>query len=568
MSLRQLITIQIAALSMFTASTHCQAMAEKKAETKEPPTHVEEKAKDKASEPAKEPEAAQAKDASKSTSAPKPVVCDISKGFSEIAEPAIRAVVNVSTTQVIDSAPDKEQFKFPPGSPFEDFFREFFDHMERPRKVQAVGSGFIIQSDDKSALIVTNNHVVSDAKKISIFLHDGTEIEAKLHAADDRTDIAVLKVSTEKLPADKRKLPTLEWGDSNQSKVGDWLLAVGNPFGLGSTVTKGIISNRAREIFSRARTRVSEFVDDFIQHDAAINMGNSGGPVINLEGKVIGINTAIFSPSGGNVGIGFAVPSNLAKETVRQLLEFGRTKRGWLGVRIQHVTEDIAESQGLDKPRGAIVGYVTPGGPAEKAGLETGDIVLEFDGKEVNDKARLTRLVADTPVGKEVKVKLFRKGKETTLNLSVGEYEVGEKANDKSASGKSKKTAESHEEILGMKVSPITPQMKEKHRLPSNSKGIVIDELSDASSAFENGLRSGDVIEKAQHTEVGSPEKLQSIVNDAKKDNRKNILLLVNRNGEPRYVTLRLDDKKGDDDEKSHKEDEKRPAKKKDKQKS
>lgn len=482
---------------------------------------------------------------------------DVSKGFSSIAEKAIPAVVNVSTTQIIEGGRmgrdgGKEGFpQFPPGSPFEDFFKEFFDQMERPRKVQSLGSGFIIQSDDASAIIVTNYHVIADAKKITILLNDNTELEANVLSYDERTDIALLKVKTDSLPKAQRKLPTLEWGDSSAVKVGDWILAIGNPFGLGSTMTCGIISNRARDIMTRnsgARNRVNDYVDDFMQHDAAINMGNSGGPLVSLEGKVVGINTAIFSPSGGNIGIGFAIPAAVAQDTVNQLLKFGRTKRGWLGVKIQVVTDDIAESLGLGKARGAIVGSLTPDGPAAKAKIEPEDIILEFDGKEVTEKARLSRLVGETPVGKTVKIKVWRKGKEMTFDVVLGEFETAPERAAIPHPDKKAAVGQDMVEVLGIKLSAITPEIRERFKLPKESKGIMVMKVDPNSTAVEIGLRGverdrpGDIIEKVNQTELSKPEEFAKAVEEAKKDpKRKNILLLVSRDGEPRFVPLKLE---------------------------
>lgn len=482
---------------------------------------------------------------------------DISKGFSSIAEKAIMAVVNVSTTQIIEGGrPGKEGFpQFAPGSPFEDFFKEFFDQMERPRKVQSLGSGFIIQADENSAIIVTNYHVIADAKKVSVFLNDNTELDATVTAFDERTDLAILKVKTDGLPVGKRKLPTLEWGDSHSVKVGDWILAIGNPFGLGSTVTSGIISNRARDIMLNrgGKNRVNDYVDDFMQHDAAINMGNSGGPLLNLEGKVVGINTAIFSPSGGNIGIGFAIPASVAQDTVNQLVKYGRTKRGWLGVKIQAVTDDIAESLGLGKVKGAIVGSVTPNGPADKAKIKPEDIIIEFDGKEVNEKQRLSRLVGETQVGKSIKLKVLRNGKELSLDVVLGEFETAPDRpvvtpTDKTKSSMNQETIE----ILGITLSALTPEMREKYNISKDAKGIMVMKVDVNSTAVDIGMkgvdrdrRPGDIIEKViekeKQIELNTPQDFAKVVDEAKKANRKYILLLVTREKESRFVALKLE---------------------------
>jgi serine protease Do len=483
---------------------------------------------------------------------------DISQGFSQIAEKAVPAVVNVSTTQVIERRGERGVPQFPPGSPFEEFFKEFFDQMERPRRVTSLGSGFIVKSDEGSAFVVTNYHVVADAKEISIFLHDNSELKATIHAVDDRTDIALLKVKTDALPSERRKLPTVEWGDSHKAKVGDWVVAIGNPFGLGSTVTCGIISNRARDIGMRGgnRSRVSEYVDDFMQHDASINMGNSGGPLFNLEGKVVGINTAIFSPSGGNVGIGFAIPSAVASDAVRQLIEFGRTKRGWLGVRIQMVTDDVAESLGLGKARGAIVGKVIPNGPASNAGVEPGDIILEFDGKEIGDKTRLSRVVGEAEVGKKAKLKLWRKGKEMTVDVTLGEFETSADSTPADTSKAEKGTQPSAGvEAIGIRVAEPSAELMQKYDL-KEQKGVVVIDLS-PDIAAATLLNKGDVILEVNQKEIKTPDDFSKYVNEAKKLGRKNILLLVSRHGEVSFVTVRLES----DDEKDKKQ-EKSPNKK------
>lgn len=474
---------------------------------------------------------------------------DLSKGFSAIASNVVKAVVNVSTTQILDGG-DREQRL--PASPFDEFFREFIERSDRPRRVQALGSGFVIQSDATSAYIVTNYHVVAEAKKIVVTLHDGTEIKATLHAVDDRTDIALLKVNTENLPIEKRKLPCLEWGDSNQAQVGDWVLAIGNPFGLGSTVTKGIVSNRARSISGRARSPGNEsinYVDDFIQHDASINLGNSGGPIVNLKGQVIGVNTAIVSPSGGHVGIGFAVPSSLAQDTIKQLFEFGRTRRGWLGVKIQTVTEDIAENLGLKETRGIIVGSVTPDGPSAKAKIEPGDVILQFDGKDVNEKSRLTRIVGETPVGKEVKVKLWRAGKEIETKVILGEYE-SEIKHEKTSSDKVRRTPSGSVEVLGLKVAPLTPEARERYGVNKDAKGILVTDVKSSSIAAER-FAAGDVIAAANYKQINSPDEFLAAIEEAKKAGRKGVLLFVTRGGEPRFASLKVTDADDEDEDAS-----------------
>lgn len=471
---------------------------------------------------------------------------DITKGFSAVAEKAIPSVVNVSTTQVIEGR-DKNIPQLPPGSPFEDLFKDFFDQMDKPKRVQSLGSGFIVKvepkGEDAFMYVVTNFHVVNEAKKISIVLHEGTELDAVIQAFDERTDLAMLKVKLNSLPENKRDLVAVKWADSNKVNVGDWCVAIGNPFGLGSTVTSGIISNRSRNIGVRgSKSRISEYVDDFMQHDASINMGNSGGPLFDLEGKVVGVNTAIFSPSGGNVGIGFAIPSNLVKETVDQLIQYGRTKRGWLGVRIQNVTDEMAESLGFGKARGAIVGSVTPKGPAAAAGIEPGDIIIEFDGREINEKSRLSRVVGETEVGKKVKVKLWRKGKEVSVDVALGEFETSTESITPETKDK-KDSANQNEatEILGLKVSKITGPLSQQFKIKEDMTGAVVIAVTGDSPAATI-LRPGDVITEVNQTDIKSPEELVKAIEDAKKLKRKNITFLISRAGEMVYVTTKIED--------------------------
>ncbi|WP_010300719.1 Do family serine endopeptidase [Candidatus Odyssella thessalonicensis] len=472
---------------------------------------------------------------------------DVTKGFSGVAEKTIPSVVNVSTTQIIEGR-ERNLPQLPPGSPFEDLFRDFFEQMDKPKRVQSLGSGFIVKvhskGDDPYAYVVTNFHVVSEAKKITIVLHEGSELEAVVQAVDERTDLAMLKVKLGTLAPEKRNLKPVEWGDSNRVNVGDWCVAIGNPFGLGSTVTSGIISNRSRNIGVRgnAKSRLSEYVDDFMQHDASINMGNSGGPLFDLEGKIIGVNTAIFSPSGGNVGIGFAIPSNLVKETVDQLIEFGRTRRGWLGVRIQSVTDEMAESLGFGKARGAIVGAVTPKGPAAVAGIEAGDIILEFDGKEINEKTRLSRVVGETEVGKKVKVKLWRKGKEVIVEVALGEFETS--SDGVVIESKDKKDTSSNidiTEVLGLKVSKITGSLSQQYKIKEDMTGAVVVGVNGDSPAA-SALRPGDVITEVNQSDIKSPEELVKAVEEAKRLKRKHITFLISRGGDMVYITTRIED--------------------------
>lgn len=463
--------------------------------------------------------------------------------FADLAEQLLPSVVNVSSTQKIEEVeqpnlndiPNMPQF--PPGSPFEDFFEDFF--MDRrgtpnggmPQNLPAasLGSGFII--DAENGYIVTNNHVVKDADEVRITLHDDSTIPAEIVGRDEKIDIAVLKVDT------KKKLTEVKFGNSDRMRVGDWVVAIGNPFGLGGTVTSGIISARQRDINSGP-------YDDYLQTDASINRGNSGGPMFDLDGNVIGINTAIFSPTGGSVGIGFAIPSNLANPVIGQLIKYGRTKRGWLGVRIQTVTDEIAESLGLDKARGALVASVTPGGPAEKAKLRAGDIVLEFDGKEVEDMRALPRIVAETPIEKAVSLTYWREGKERKAKVDIGELEKAEDDGLLTAKGK-KLTPETKSEdfdILGLSVTPLNDELREQYNISNNVTGVVITDVDRKSQAAEKDIAIGDVIIEVNQSEVNTPKDLEKIIQKAERSNKASVLLLINRNDDVRFVALKLDE--------------------------
>jgi serine protease Do len=455
------------------------------------------------------------------------------ENIADVAEQVIDAVVNISTSQKVDARmsglPD-----LPPGSPMEEFFEEFFknrrgqndpDHMTR--RVNSLGSGFII---DASGLVATNNHVIADADEISVILNDGTKLTAELVGKDSKSDLALLRVHPDK------PLKAVKFGDSNRLRLGEWVIAIGNPFSLGGSVTAGIVSARNRDINSGP-------YDNYIQTDAAINRGNSGGPLFNLNGEVVGINTAIISPSGGSIGIGFAVPSNSALAVLDQLRQYGETRRGWLGVRIQPVTEDIAESLSIKPPRGALVAGVDERGPAKPAGIEPGDVVIRFDGHDVKEMRDLPRIVADTPVGKEVEVVVIRKGKEETHKVKIGRLEDGEKqavANRKNATPEDKSVVQ---KTLGLELSSLSDDLRKKFKIRDSIKGVVVTGVdpSVASAAPDKRLSPGDVIVEVQYQAVGNPGDLQTRLDQLKSQGKKVAVLLVsNADGETRFVALSL----------------------------
>nr|WP_242500523.1 DegQ family serine endoprotease [Tropicimonas sp. IMCC6043] len=450
------------------------------------------------------------------------------ESFAELAEKVSPAVVNIttSTTVATASGPHGEGPIVPEGSPFEDFFRDFMERNgpdgvpQRPRRSSALGSGFVISED---GYIVTNNHVIAEADEISIEFFSGVELDATVVGIDPKTDLALLKVDTEE------PLPFVPWGNSDEARVGDWVMAMGNPLGQGFSVSAGIVSARGRAL--------SGSYDDFIQTDAAINRGNSGGPLFNMDGEVIGINTAILSPNGGSIGIGFAMSSRVATNVISQLKEFGETRRGWLGVRIQDVTEDVADAIGLEEAKGALVTDV-PEGPAMEAGVVAGDVILSFDGKDVEDTRGLVQQVGESEIGKSVRMKVFREGKTETLMVTLGRRETAEEAVPAAATPNAE--APSDAEILGLTVTPVTPQIAEEMNLGSDATGLVVKEVDEMSEAFEKGLRAGDVITQAGQVEVTSIDELEARIEDSKDAGRKSILLLIRRAGEPRFVALTL----------------------------
>jgi serine protease Do len=466
------------------------------------------------------------------------------ESFADLAAKLLPAVVNVSSSQTITAknggpgpGVGPEMPMFPPGSPFEQFFKDFLnrnrqgqggngggDSQPAPRRAQSLGSGFIV---DPSGYIVTNNHVIEGADEVSVTLQDNTTLKAEIVGRDESGDIALLKVKSDK------QLPTVDFGDSSASRVGDWVLAIGNPFGLGGTVTAGIVSARGRDIHQGQ-------YDDFIQTDAAINRGNSGGPLFNMDGQVIGINTAIFSPSGGSIGIGFSIPSNMAKLTVAQLKQYGHARRGWLGVKIQQVTPDIAESLGLKDASGAMVAGVTDGGPAEKAKIHSGDIILKFDGQDVKEMHNLPRIVADADVGKEVPVVLWRDGKEVTVQTVLAERPADAQLASTDTPKPADLTRPTDISGLGLKVAPVSQDLKDKFQLQDGQKGVVITDVSPNTPAAERGLKAGDVIMEVQQGEVTSPDDVQKQVDAARKSDRKFVLMLIQREGGMQYVPLSL----------------------------
>ena len=445
--------------------------------------------------------------------------------FADLAEKLSPAVVNISTSQVVAAPSPGDRPELPPGSPFEDLFRDFFDRdgQPGPRTQNSLGSGFVV---DPEGFIVTNNHVIEDADEIVVNFVDGTSLPATLVGTDPKTDVALLKV------VPPTPLPFVSFGDSDKLRVGDWVLAIGNPFGLGGSVSAGIVSARNRDINSGP-------YDDFIQTDAAINRGNSGGPLFNMTGEVIGVNTAIISPSGGSIGIGFSVPSALVKTVVMQLREFGRTRRGWLGVRIQTVTDDIAEGLGLDGTKGALVSEVTSGGPAEDGGVEAGDVILKFDGKDVNEMRDLPRMVAETEVGKDVRVVVWRKGKTQTVKVVLGLLEEGE--GGPPAEVDKPEAPAVAETALGMKLEPLTEENRSNYGVAADAKGVLVTEVDAGSAAAQKGIRPGDVIVEVAQTPVATPADVRGGVKQAKEEARKSVLVLVQSGADLRFVALKIE---------------------------
>jgi len=465
-------------------------------------------------------------------------------GIADVAEKVIDAVVNISTSQTVDAnkgggGGNERQAtpQLPPGSPFEEFFDDFFKNRRggpgggskggdmQPRKTNSLGSGFII---DTSGVVVTNNHVIADADEINVIMNDGTKIKAELVGVDKKTDIAVLKFKPVK------PLIAVKFGESDKLRLGEWVIAIGNPFSLGGSVTAGIVSARNRDISQGP-------YDSYIQTDASINRGNSGGPLFNLEGEVVGVNTLIISPTGGSIGLGFAVPSKTVIGVVDQLRQFGELRRGWLGVRIQQVTDEIAESLNIKPARGALVAGIDDKGPAKPAGIEPGDVVVKFDGKDVKDPKDLSRVVADTAVGKEVEVVVIRKGAEETKKVTLGRLEDNEKAQQAAAKTKDEPAAEKPvtQKVLGLDLAALSKDLRGKYKIKDSVKGVVITGVDNASDAADKRLSAGDVIVEVAQEAVTNTADVKKRVDQIKKDGRKSVLLMVaNGEGELRFVPL------------------------------
>jgi len=443
---------------------------------------------------------------------------DVPNSFADLAEKLMPSVVNISTSQtVVTRSNPFPGFEFPPGSPFEDMFKDF--GTPQKKKAYALGSGFII---DSSGIIVTNNHVIKGAEDILVRIEDGQEYEAKVIGADPLSDLAILKIKS------NEKFKPVKFGDSDKARIGDWVIAIGNPLGLSGTVTAGIISARNRNI------GMSRY-EDFIQTDASINQGNSGGPLFNMDGDVIGINTAILGRE-GNIGIGFSIPSNNAKIVIDQLIKYGETKRGWLGVRIQYVTKEIADAEKLDKPRGALVQSVATGSPSEKGGIKSGDIILEFDGKLINEMKELPLIVAQTDVGKIVEVKVWRNQREVTKKIKLGRLETSEDFNKKKAEGPKTTIIEG----LKITVRALTKEDIEARNLPKGTTGAVITKIENDSPI--NYLNVNNIIVEAQKKKIKTIGDLKNIVNTALRSSDKTILIVIyNNQSQRRYIGVKLD---------------------------
>ncbi|HEY8380663.1 MAG TPA: DegQ family serine endoprotease [Microvirga sp.] len=463
------------------------------------------------------------------------------ESFADLAEQVTGAVVNISASTTVE-ARNRTLPQLPQGTPFEDLFEEFFNRrgqgqgqgegggprppQQQQRRSNSLGSGFVI---DPSGIVITNNHVIGDANDISVIFSDGTRLKAEIIGKDAKVDLAVLKVKSDK------PLKSVPFGDSESIRAGDWVMAIGNPFGLGGTVTAGIISARGRNIDSGP-------YDNYIQTDASINKGNSGGPLFNMKGEVIGINTAILSPTGGSVGIGFAVPASTAIPIIDQLRQFGETRRGWLGVRIQNVDEPTAEALNLGTPRGALIAGIDEKGPAKPAGLEVGDVIVKFDNREVKDSRDLPRIVAATPVGKAVDVTIVRKGKEEVKQVTLGRLEDGERQQQAAVQQPPTEAPTATRQALGLTMSGVNDELRRRYSLKEGLKGVVVTRVDPNSAAADKRIQAGDVIVEVGQEAVNAPADVTRRLEALKSEGRKSALLLVsNAQGEVRFVAVSIE---------------------------
>ncbi|MEM0898815.1 MAG: Do family serine endopeptidase [Pseudomonadota bacterium] len=462
------------------------------------------------------------------------------RSLADLSEALLDSVVNISTSQnVAGNERSVPRPRLPEGSPFEEFFEEFFENMPGApgsgpqqrgnRPVQSLGSGFVIDAEE--GIIITNNHVIAEADEVTANFNDGDSLSAEIIGRDPKTDIAVLKVNP-----DEKELTAVPFGDSDVLRVGDWVLAIGNPFGLGGTVTAGIVSAFGRDINSGP-------YDNFIQTDAAINRGNSGGPLFNMDGEVIGINTAIISPSGGSIGIGFSIPADLAQNVIAQLREFGETRRGWLGVRIQEVTADIAESIGMDEAMGALISGVIEGGPVDDGVIQPGDVIIEFDGKPIDEMRELPRIVAETAVGKEVDVLVVRRGERETVKVTLGRLEDGEQLALADRESEAEEAQPETVEAFGMELAQITDELRTEFNLTDEvGEGVLITSVDENSAAGTKNIRAGEVIVEIAQETVANPQEVLELFDRQREEGRRNALLMLsNGEGELRFVTLRID---------------------------
>ncbi len=475
----------------------------------------------------------------------KPVVAKDSPGsFANLVEKLQPSVVNISTVQTVrresrNNRGNRGNRAVPEGSPFGEFWEQFRDRFEEdnePRQARSLGSGFVV---DASGIVITNNHVIDEADEITVTFTDGKEYAAEILGRDALSDVAVLKIEAE----DGEKFTAVSWADSDADRIGDWVVAIGNPFGLGGTVSAGIISARNRDINNRSDV-------EYIQTDAPINRGNSGGPLFNMDGNVVGVNTAIISPTGGSVGIGFSIPANDVRRVVEELQEHGKVRRGWFGVGIQPLTEELAESMALDITKGAMITRVEPDSPASDAGVEDGDIIIKWDGKDVVDSNSLSRFVKRTKIDEAVDVIVVRNGEQVTLRVKTGELQLPDQAENEDSNRESPKSDDNDRELVeGMELAPLNDNLRRRFKIADDVEGVAIVRVSPRAAAARQGIRVGTVIVRVNQKRVSSPTEVADIIEDVRDAGRKSVLVLINQRGVTAHIPLRLLKEKEDSDE-------------------